>query len=773
MNPNITRWARLAVASCVAAVVIGCDNSESAYLDQQANAVAVRMAGGDGDAVASELSSATDGSLPVNIQANQLLAQARLSDARALADSLALKQSQANAIVSRIATLTSVAGVTSSISNTYRQMEPTAAVALIKDLAAKARGDGNAEKFSDLPNGSIPTLAAVKQEKSRLEGELAKAQASLAEVTTKRNDLLTQVGSLSAKADQQRGDEKLATVTQAADLRQQAAVHSRTIGELETTIARLNADLGVQAMLETQLDAAVKSFAAQQSALEGGWKETSAKVQAMSGLANSILTADATDSAESSVKGLIAELNGVLKEVDGQREQALAAFGEAVNKFTAAKAASDEFGTKLSSAQSGGANAAEKAAWDTLAASLHGDRFNLEKAIAKREEAAIHTSHARLLLHMADVAAALEPVSESLNAAVPDPFNLQQLKSDAVEAVKKADELITEAKDLVEGVTASGEALAALAPLRTSTKIFVNYDRALLSQLASGAGLDVEVAKEEAYKDAIDAAKTTIVEARESSIVVPAVPAEIYVEPAKAVEVKPQEAAPAEAVADSPVVAELRQSLRDAVTQGSTAVENPGVVDELFGRVKTDESSQQAVAGMREILDLNLRIMRAVKDKFGEEGVASLASTGGGPLAMTVESVQKQVDAMTITETDETHAQAMLQLPIGVAPALKFVKEDDLWKLDLTQIPEPIMATVNQQLAQVQGMKDQLAQLASDIENGKFATIEELKAAMQSLQPGGVPPTEAPAEPQNVEGTNAGASQALPNDVGDAQMPPP
>jgi hypothetical protein len=763
MNRRITRWARLAMASSVVAALVGCDNSESAFLDQQANAIAVRAAGGSGSEVSKELTTATEGTLPVNIQANQVLAQARLSDARALADAVVTRQSDADAIVARISSLASLAGSVQTISNTYRQMEPTAATAFVKDLSAKVRGDGNTEKFSDLPNGSIPTLAAVKQEKSRLEGELTKAQGELQTATTQRDQLLTQVGTLSAKADEQRGQPKLDTVTQAADLRQQAAVISRRIGELEGAISVLNADLEVQKSLETNLQAALESFEAQQASLTSGWAATKTQVDHQGQLASSILKAEANDTGEMSVNALAAELNTTLKELDQQREEALGAFSDAASKFTAAETAANTFNATLTNPA--GNAAAEAAALKSLAGTLSVDRFNLQKAIAMREQAAVHISHAQFLLRMADVAAQLESLPRELNPAVPEPFNSEKLKADAAEAIKNADELLMQAKDRVEGVAASDESLAGLRPLKVSTSIFVNYDRALLSQLASTAKLDVDVAKEQVYKDSIEAAKAAIVSARESSVIVPNVPSDIYVEPAKPVEEKPAEAT-AETVPDSPVVAELRQSLKDAIGQAATARDNPQILDQLFARIKTNETSQPIITSIREMADLQVRIQAAVKAKFGDEGAAELeklnGAAAGGP-QMNIEAATKQIDAMKLKEIDETHVEMPLPLPGETPPALKFVREDEAWKLDLTELPPGAEVILGAAAGTMQGMKEKLTQLATDIEGGKYATIEEVKAAVTQLIPGApqTPPVEgAPATP---EATPPAAEPAAPD----------
>ncbi len=774
MNPQINRWARLALASCAAAVVIGCDNSESALLDQQANALAVRSSGGSGTEVSEKITGAAEGSLPVNVQSIELVAQARLSDARGLADSLAVKQAQTDALVSRISSLASVAGTTAMVTATQNGLDPSKTIAHIQDLTAKTRGDGNAAAVTDVPGTSIPTLNAVKQEKSRLEGELATAQGQLQEATAKRNDLLTQVGNLSAQSDQQRGEDKLKTVTQAADLRQQAAVVSRTISDLESAINRLTADLGVQTQLETQLDAAVKSFDTQQSALAGNWKETKAKVDLQTAFAKSVLSADGGDKGEVSVKTLINELVEALKQAGETREQAVTAFEDAVTKFSDAKAKADSFGSSVSSAESGGRNAPEKAAWSALTATLNGDRINLQKAIAKREEAGIYRAHAQSLLHMASVAESLEQISEGL-AAVPEPFNSQKLIKEAGDAVTKADELLGEAKDMIEGITGAGGDTTSIKSLQSTTKIFINYDRALLSQLASSASLAGDIAKEQTYTDSIEGAKAAIREAREGSLAVPNVPAAIYVEPPKVVEEKPAEATTA--TTDSPTVLEVKQSLKDLVTQLAATPDDPSIIEQLFNRIKTDETSQPLVAPVRELAELGVRINKAVKEKFGDEGVAAIKELGVAAVpngqAMDPEAAKKKIDELKMTSSDDTHAALALPLPGDEQPTLKFLKEDDIWKLDLTGLPQGFTAMGGMMVGAMGPMKDKLTSLATDIENGTIDTIEKLKERMAALKPGApaeTAPAAPPAEPPasgNTQGTGA-----LPDDIGTPAAPP-
>lgn len=762
MNRRTTRWTHLAIAcGAVALLTAGCDNSENALLDQQANAIAVRKGGGSGAEVSKELSGATDGSLPVNIQANQLVAQSRLSDARSLASKLTAKQSAAEDLVSRIGSLGSMANLASTLSTSYRQQEPSASLSLIKELSTKVRGDGNVEKFSDLPNGSIPTLAAVKQEKSRLEGELAKAQNDLRSATSQRDTLLSQVGTLSSKADQQSGQAKLDTVTEAAKLRQQAAVIARGVSDLELRISQLEADLDVQKSLETNLDAALKSFEAQQQSLSSGWSATSEKINQQSKLASSILVNASTEGPESTVASLAAQLNAVLKDADQLREETLSAYSDAVSKFTAAESGSN--GLKQSLSDTGGKASAEAPALNSLAATLNADRFNLEKSIALREQAGVHSSYARLLLHMASVAASLESLPETLNAPTPDPFNSEKLKASATEAVKNADQLLLEAKDKVEGVSLTDENLASLRPLKASTGIFVSYDRALLSGLASSAKIDADVAKATVYEDSIKTAKDLIGSARESSIVVPNVPSEIYVAPPKPVEEKPAEAAAPAAEPDSPVVAELRQSLKDALTQAAAAKEDPSAIDGLFNRVKTDEITQPLVAEVREMIDLQLKVHTAVKNKWGDEGVAELQklqAEQSGAGEMNPEAVAKRIDTLKLAAVDDTHIESPMPFPGENAPKIKFVKEEDVWKVDLTGMPEGFKVLIGAATGAMKPMKDKLTQLAADIDAGKYENVEAVKTAISEMLPKApgagatVPATEGePGAPRRPEET--------------------
>lgn len=766
MNRRTTRWARLAVVSCAVAVV-GCDNSETAYLDQQANALAVRAAGGSGTEVGNALTTATEGNLPVNIQANQLLAQARLSDARELSAALRLKQSEAEAIVTRIGALASTANVAQTYSNSYRQMEPTASTALMKDLSAKVRGDGNVQYFSDLPNGTIPTLSAVQQERSRLEGEITKAQSDLQSATTQRDQLLTQAGQLARQADQQRGQERLDSVTKAADLRQQAAVVSRTISELEAKLAQFNAELAIQQRLEADLQTALKSFEAQQASLSSGWNQTKERVDQQSQLATAILKAESTQDGQESVASLAGVLNKRISELNDQREQALAAYNEASSKFSAAETAANTYSSTISDS---GKPSAEAAARKSLANTLHADRFNVQKAVAMHEQASVHLSHARFLVHMASVATQLEALPENLKANIPEPFSSEKLNAQAAEEVKNADELLTQAKDQIEGVAAADESLAGLRPLKHSTAIFVNYDRALLSKLAANAKLPVDAAKEEVYKDSIESAKAAVTAAREASIAVPSVPEAIYVAPPKPTEEASTEGAttPAE---DSPAVAELKQSLRDAATQMSGPQATAESVETLFARIKADETSQPFVTSLREMADLQVRVQGAVRAKWGDEGVAQLQqlnSEADAAQPMSPEQINQRIDQLKFKAVDETHVELPLPFPGENPPSVKFVKEEDVWKLDLTQLPEGAGVILNAASGVMGGMKDKLNQLATDIEGGKYNSVDEVKAAIKEMmpampgQPGATPAGETPAGAEATPATEAPASTDTP-----------
>lgn len=773
-KPKTTRWApivtRSALALCAASfaatALIGCDDyGEKKALSDQSTSSAQRAAGRTEDALTTLAGAAnsTNSSTAV-IQAQQSLGQVRLAKANTGAIELGKMESAAGVTLARIGAMARQARTNVVLAGNYRKLDPKLTIEQVGDFAAKARGDANVAEYP-VDSAKLPSLAVAQQNKAKLDGDVSTAQQAIAAATKERDDALAEAGKLSAAMESQTGADRAGSVKQIADLRAKAAVASRTIVEQTKALSRAQAEQAEADQVVSTLQTAVETLSAQGTSLNTGWQGLSAKAAEQTALAKKILDGSDGDS----VKTLTKTLNEQLKEIEAKRGEIEELYTGAVADFEKAAGNAGKRVQELSTAKSAAhPGSYEIAAWDNEAAMIAVDRINLDKASAQKSLADLKSRRAAWLASALTVTEDVESVSETLGVAADGvAFNGDKQKTDLGKTITDAAAALDDVLATLEGAQLTGADLASLKPMSAVLKIVSMADYATLADLAAANKVAPEVAKK--AKDMHEGVKATADAARADNVALPSLPMSLGGNPAPATQ--PSEATATAATADSPEVAEIRQSLRELVTKLTAADAGEAAIDEAIARVKVGDALKPLIADIRTAAVSFQKLQGAVKEKFGEEGLAALTKNDTPATDMppptaakvpTAEEIEKTIAGLNIAAVDEN--TATISPPAGTpGPPMKLVKEDGVWKVDLTELPPGAEMMTGMIGGLIKPIAATVDAVTADVQSGKLTSVAEVKAALQEAFKksfggmmgglGGPPPGETPATPGGTPAT--------------------
>lgn len=746
MKRGITHRAHRVLALCIASCVltaslVGCDDyGEKKALGDQAVSAAMRSQGRTDDALKTLNDAAgANGNYAAVIQSQQALGQVKLAKANAEAVELARMEAQANFTLARIAQLARNARTSAVLANNYRKLNPELAVKQVGSYAADARGDGNVAQYP-VESAKLPTLSQAQQEKSRVDGEVAKAQEAIANATTERDRALSEAGKLSAGLEAQSGEQRAGTVKQIADYRAQAAQASRTITEQNTQLARLQAQQAEQEQLVKQLQIAVESMSAQGTALSQGWQQLSGKAADQTNHAKALLDATEGDS----VRSLTKTLNEQLKDVGAKRDEVEGLYKEAIADL--GKAA-DKAGTRvqeLNTAKTANRGAYETNAWDTEAAMIAVDRINMDKAVAQKALADLYARRAQSLAATATVTQDVENVSESLNVAAAEPFNGDKIKTELGKAIQDAGTAYEDVLATLEGAQLSDASLAPLKPLSVMLRVTSLAQYADVADIAAANKVAPEVAKRggengDLRKNMLEAVQN----ARANNVPLPTLPMSLGGTPAPTTAPAEGGATTAPAATDDAAVTELR-----AVTLKMNQALEAGNADEVKQLAVVSEGAEGEVQKTIDQVAKIVHFRKAVAAKFPDDPqLAEMLKS------LTAEGVTEQ-------ETFKIDGDKAYTLPVIEGETEDLRKVEGTWK---PVISLPVTDAGKQHAAQMDEFANALGKIADEVEAGSIADVAQLMQRVAEAAPKG----DAGAAPAEGAAPGGEAAPATPPAAGE------
>ncbi|MCC6422936.1 MAG: hypothetical protein IT447_05610 [Phycisphaerales bacterium] len=446
-------------ATCLfGTLVTGCDQLDSAVgisdrsVDNTiSEAELQRLAGGDGWIATLQKAASEKGASPAQrARANGLLADAEFNQARqhlAKARSLRL---EVDRLFWSISDLTQQVQSNSALIDGFRKLEPSEARKQIAAQVALAQGGPDQPAWFKHDNTPLPTLSYIKQEISRLQGEIAGLQDKIKELTGQRSKALEQAEAANAKSEQLKGQESVDAYKQGADQRKNASELATQIDHANADIAARNRDLEVALGQEAVLNDTLKQYQAQLKQVDDGWNIAQAKIQDLTQLSRQIVQGNADNSA-GSIQNQAARLVELSKNVQTELDAAQQLLASTATHFDAAASAAQDLNRDLSAKMRDPAAAAapERAAWKQLLEAFQPSGFKLRQAEAQQTLGVLHTEQANQLAQFVQVRDALKTAVDKAGIPMPTELadadlasRLQTARDDAQKGYQSADELL-------------------------------------------------------------------------------------------------------------------------------------------------------------------------------------------------------------------------------------------------------------------------------------------------------------------------------------------
>jgi hypothetical protein len=446
-------------ATCLfGTLVTGCDQLDSAVgisdrsVDNSiSQAELQRLAGGDGWIATLQKAASEKGASPAQrARANGLLADAEFNQARQHLSKARDLRLEMNRLIWTISDLAQQIQSNNALIEGFRKLEPVEARKQIAAQVAAAQGGPDQPAWFKHNNAPLPTVSFVKQEISRLQGEIAGLQDKIKDLSGQRSQALEQAEAANSKSEQLKGQESVDAYKQGADLRQKASQLATRIDQAKSEIASRNRDLDVALGQEAVLNDVLKQYQAQLKQVEDGWNTAQAKIQDLTQLSRQIVQGNADHTADS-IQGRGVRLVELSKNVQTELDAARQLLADSASHFDAAASAAQDLSRDLSAKLRDPASAAapERSAWKQLQEAFLPSGFKLRQAEAQQTLGVLHAEQAAQLAQQVEVQTALKAAVDKAGVSMPTELadaelatQLQNARAEAQKEYQAADELL-------------------------------------------------------------------------------------------------------------------------------------------------------------------------------------------------------------------------------------------------------------------------------------------------------------------------------------------
>jgi predicted nuclease with TOPRIM domain len=468
----------MTVLCAATAFFVGCDNSQN-QADKQiradlAQARQVALAGG---ANASDMAikkledaAAASAASPDSLAAaKSALAQANLDASHETMRQINTKEMDLARLDWEITELAQQIWTSNSAIVGYKKYDPQAAHDAIAQRIADAQGGPDKPVWISDDRTNIPTLSAVKQQISDLQGQIAQLQEQVKNVTDERGHIVDQAEQTAEQADKLKGNKAVQVFEQSSNLRRQAGQKSVELDKLQTQIDRLQRSLAIAQGQETTLNEVISQLQDQSAALDAAWKQIDDHVNKQQQLSTQVMGASAAapasgqsllGTAGQSLVQKSAELDRLVKEIQQLRGQAQQDASNAAKYFEDAYNAADQFRRQMQTKTSDPKNVGrpEVPVWKSMVASLDPMHFRLQQAAAQRTLGDLYSSNADSLSRRISLRESLKSAVEGTSLTVPAEINDSELDKSLQTAITSANDAYGESdkvlSDVAEGQSA-------------------------------------------------------------------------------------------------------------------------------------------------------------------------------------------------------------------------------------------------------------------------------------------------------------------------------
>jgi chromosome segregation ATPase len=267
-------------ASLAVAALAGCDDQRSAdkqVLKDVRESRSLRLKGQAKEAQdLLDRASQVNASAATKAHAKSLLAQAQVEAAIQQINDPKAGVEVGNTEISRLLWEIGSLGQVIRTNNTrvasYAKYNPSPVKALAQQQAEAATGAANKTMWFGDEKSGIPTLAAVTQQISRLQGDIGNLQNQIKALQTQQTTVSQQAAQAARAAESAQGRAGVDAEKTAAGLRKQSADLINQIDVLQAKVAPLQADLAVAQARQAALNTAIKQFQELAGKFDLGWK---------------------------------------------------------------------------------------------------------------------------------------------------------------------------------------------------------------------------------------------------------------------------------------------------------------------------------------------------------------------------------------------------------------------------------------------------------------------------------------------------------------------
>ncbi|MBV8780524.1 MAG: hypothetical protein JO353_03935 [Phycisphaerae bacterium] len=529
--------------------LFGCDTPEHQADKKIQDGLAAAEAqadGGDPAGVAKartvyEQASAMTGlSAETRSTAKALLAQTEVESASIKIQQIDEDITAMNQLLDQIGNLARQVDRTHQDTKAFDKYDPKPAKDAIAASIAAIQGSADKPTWINDNGASIPSLAAVTQDISRLEGLIAQQHDQEKSLTDRRNQSLTDAEAAARSADASKSQQSVDEYTRASSLRKDAGNLTTQIEKVQADTKPMDAQLAMAKAQQTVLQEAIKLLQDQSAALDSGWKSLSEALMAQSSLAKQIVA----DGANPKPLPESADTNGMLSAVAGgslnQKAEALGKLADQIKRertdvetnlrdamthYTDASTAAQEVYQKYDRLANDptSASKAELPAWKDLRDLYNPAKYKLDIATIQRQLGSMYLDEIASITARQQAQALVGKTLGASGLEVPAALNDPTLPDELKNASTSASDAYGKAEDAIRNLT-SGTAPAPLPQVAKVELILTLYGEAQLAQVTG----------DKSAQEKLDAAKTARNEAVEANLPLPMLPPDLRITPSTA-----------------------------------------------------------------------------------------------------------------------------------------------------------------------------------------------------------------------------------------------
>jgi hypothetical protein len=730
---------QLALIGLAATLASGCGGaSPDAEVRSKMNEGQVAAARGDEDGrskAENDLKQATtvDGASSSSLaQAHAVLGQVHYDAGLDFLRDADRKELAASRIALQIAALGAQLGNSATLVQGYQKLDPSAAKTAIEQKIVEAKGGPDKPKWIAGDNINIASLAAADQEISRIQGEIAKRQTEMKDLDTQRVAALEEAEKAMKTSESTKGRESVDAYRQYSDAKKKAADFQARIDQLKGELMPLEKDLDIAVGQQQIAQGAVKEFQDESAALDQGWKDVQSKVSAQMDLIKQIASAaDASTqpsetpvAAGKSIAVKATILAQTVKDADDARQKAIEAVTSAIEEFGKASDAANTGGREMSELadRQPGVASVVKIAKEALAPQV----YKMHQATAERVLGEMQLTKAAGLSARIKLRDMLTPLMSQAQQPMPKELADATLENQMKEALTAADASFKDASDhLTDVVDGPGSDRIAMMTKKAAilARIFVNYGQQQLALLQAN-----QQAADAAHAKAVEDVKRA---ATEFQVMFPTLPGDLAsaIPPPPAPPPTEATTAPSEtATGPSETAGSPDEQAIHATLASFIDALQKGDVDTAKTLAQIEPGQEDTLNQLAGFFSEFRKLTAAAQEKFGVQAA---------PLNL-VFSMAMPKNLKVTVNGDEAAASPQPGLP----EEKMFVRVDGQWKVYIGA-PSDIE---KQRKEAVTKLVAALPTITSNVQNGQYASIQDVFKAIADAS-GQQPPAATPPAP--------------------------